>query len=131
MSLRRSARPHRRDRLGDGRQVQAVWDKVGWDARVQRNLCFALAALIEAKNANLLGLPRLLKDDADRRDVLLCGLATHSVLPRAGWHQLFCVEVSDQFDPALRQGFLHNVVTLGPECLTDDLGHRKNAPKTS
>jgi hypothetical protein len=37
---------------------------------MERILYFALAALIEAGNASLLGLPRLLKDESYRADIL-------------------------------------------------------------
>ena len=48
---------------------KAVWGE-SWGPRMERNLYFALAALIEAGNASLLGLPRLLKDEKYHADIL-------------------------------------------------------------
>jgi hypothetical protein len=49
---------------------KAVWGDVGWGARMERILYFAIAALIEARDASLLGLPRLLKDASYRTEIL-------------------------------------------------------------
>jgi hypothetical protein len=49
---------------------KAVWGEVGWGARMERILYFAVAALIEAGDASILGLSRLLKDAAYRAEIL-------------------------------------------------------------
>jgi hypothetical protein len=49
---------------------KAVWGEVGWGARMERILYFTIAALIEAGGASLLGVPRLLKDEAYRAEIL-------------------------------------------------------------
>jgi hypothetical protein len=48
---------------------KAVWGE-SWGPRMERILYFALAALIEAGNARLLGLPRLLKNEEYRAEIL-------------------------------------------------------------
>jgi DNA helicase HerA-like ATPase len=45
---------------------KAVWENIGWGARMERILYFAIAALLEAENTSLVGLPRLLKDERYR-----------------------------------------------------------------
>lgn len=49
---------------------KAVWGEVGWGARMERILYFAIAALIEARHTSILGLPRLLKDVSYRAEIL-------------------------------------------------------------
>jgi hypothetical protein len=48
---------------------KAVWD-FSWGPRMERILYNAIAALIEAENTSLIGLPRLLKDERYREQVL-------------------------------------------------------------
>ena len=47
---------------------KAVWDS--WGPRMERILYNAVAALIEAENTSLIGLPRILKDEHYRTEVL-------------------------------------------------------------
>jgi hypothetical protein len=49
---------------------KAVWGEVGWGARMERILYFALAALIEAPSTTLLCLPVLLKNEQYREKIL-------------------------------------------------------------
>ena len=49
---------------------KAVWEHVGWGARMERILYFAIAALLEAENTSLVGLPRILKDEHYRAQIL-------------------------------------------------------------
>jgi uncharacterized protein DUF87 len=48
----------------------AIWRTIGWGARMERILYAATAALIEAPNTSLVGLPRLLKDADYRAEIL-------------------------------------------------------------
>ncbi|MGE3703569.1 MAG: DUF87 domain-containing protein, partial [Hyphomicrobiaceae bacterium] len=49
---------------------KAVWGDVGWGARMERILYFSIAALIEAKDTSLICLPRMLKDEPYRLEIL-------------------------------------------------------------
>ena len=50
---------------------RAVWD-MSWGPRMERILYNAIAALIEAPDTSLLGMPRLLKDESYRAEIFEC-----------------------------------------------------------
>jgi Helicase HerA, central domain len=49
---------------------KAVWGDIGWGARMERILYFSIAALLEAQNTSLVCLPRILKDERYRLEIL-------------------------------------------------------------